>query len=528
MSKFKWKLLTLVVIGLAVSCSYTKYVDHTFRKNYSDFNELITEDDKNPFLKVHLKNGDLVIFNSWDRSMDTDSVSGFGNFYNFQRYKMEFGYLSVHKKDVALYETNDLDVITAHDSEVRTAMTLLAAFDVAIGVACLVVPKACFGSCPTFYFDPDEEVQYANAEGFSNAIAPSLQQSDLDALNKTTYGGTQSLYVKNEALETHVIDYVGLEVIPIEEGQRAYQYDDKRFLKCTNPKPFSSIVGGSENIEELLVEIDGEEYFSATDSFDLSTKEEISLKFKNTSDFDKGLVLNYRQTLLTTYLIYEALSLTGDECGRFVSMIENDANIREEIESPFDILGALEVLYWNEKRGRWIYVDELYETGPIARNQEIIPLPFEARTQEILNIKLRFSKGLWRLDYAGITDIINADAQAKTINVSLVTDNKTGNYLIGGELDEIDGSQLVTLPTDEYKLDFELPDLDQKYELFLNTNGYYLEWVRKEWTEEKDLKKLRKLIRNDKKVWREIAVDFKKQEADMERLFWSSKVEYLQ
>lgn len=523
-----WSLSISALLLFTLSCTYKAYVDHSFRKNYNSFNDLIDQDDtENPYLKVHYKSGNIAVLQSWDKTITQDTFRGVGNLYDFNRNHLEKGYLSIAVDDVAIFETNDTDVITAKDESAIKAMTILTAFDVALATVCLSVPKACFGSCPTFYFNPDEEVQYANAEGFSNAIAPSLKQSDLDALNRQAYGGPMSLFVKNEALETHVIDQVNLKLVPVLEGEYAFQSEEDIIYKCTSNISFKSVSGASIHLAEKLVTVDENEYFSTTDSFDLTTKEEIILEFDSKDQLRKGLVLNFRQTLLTTYLIYEALSLTGNDCGKFMAMLETQPQMRSAVQNPFDLLGALEVHYYNDDKNKWEFVNQVYETGPIARNQELILLPDHLNEKENIKVKLKMSKGLWRLDYVGITSILE-EITPISLAPSDIIDMKTGLPLGGHKLEWIDDNTLVTTPTDEFELKFDLPDPNQKYELFLESNGYYIEWVRKQWTEDKDIKKLYRLIKNDSETWKEIAQDFKKEESDMERLFWSSKIEYLQ
>ncbi len=40
---------------------------------------------------------------------------------------------------------------------------------------------------------------------------------------------------------------------------------------------------------------------------------------------------------------------------------------------------------------------------------------------------------------------------------------------------------IVTLPGDAYQLAYRLPEHPERYELFLESRGYYLEWMRREW-----------------------------------------------
>lgn len=524
-----WSMLALALLILFISCrSYRAYVSNSFRTQYDSINELIVQDSaNNDYLKVHFNSGDIAVLETWNKEIANDTLKGVGRLFDFNRNEIDKGALAISIADVAIFETNDTEFIQDKGSDVITAMSIMSGFDVALSTVCAIIPKFCFGSCPTFYFDPEEEVQYANAEGFSNAIAPSLQQSDLDALNYRMYGGPISLYLKNEALETHVIDQVQLKVVPVESDEFVYQYNDETFYTCTEPETFSNISGASIHLAEQLAAVDANEYFSVTDSFDLSTKEEIILEFDSTTDLQKGLVINFRQTLLTTFLIYEAISLTGNDCGKFMAQLENSTLMQDAVQHPFDILGAIEVYYFNENRNKWVFVDEIYETGPIARNQEMIVFPKHINNDKKPKIKLRMSKGLWRLDYVGLTSI-KGISEVMSVMPNKLIDTKSTWSIPVEPLTSIDDNTFITFPTEEYEIKFDIPNPDQQYELFLESNGYYIEWVRDQWTQEKDLKKLYRMMRNDKDTWRQLAIDFKKEEEGSERLFWSSKVDHLQ
>jgi hypothetical protein len=111
---------------------------------------------------------------------------------------------------VLVYEMNkDLDLPNG-----AMALAPLAIINVAVGIACLANPKTCFGSCPTFYTE-DGTVFNAKAEGFSNAIAPSLEYGDVDDLNTSTRAENFKLIMKNEAQETHCLKAVELWALPI-------------------------------------------------------------------------------------------------------------------------------------------------------------------------------------------------------------------------------------------------------------------------------------------------------------------------
>jgi hypothetical protein len=82
---------------------------------------------------------------------------------------------------------------------------------------------------------------------------------------------------------------------------------------------------------------------------------------------------------------------------------------------------------------------------------------------------------------------------------------------------------LTTLPGDTYQLVYTLPRSAPSWDLFLESRGYYLEWIRKEWMAEENGSLLTELFLNPHAGLARRAPAFKKAEPDMERVFWSSK-----
>ena len=88
----------------------------------------------------------------------------------------------------------------------------------------------------------------------------------------------------------------------------------------------------------------------------------------------------------------------------------------------------------------------------------------------------------------------------------------------------VDESQvLTTLPGDEYELVYNLPPNFASYELFLDSQGYYLEWMRTEWLVEENPRLLAKMFRKPKEMLRYLAPEFKQVESQMETAFWNSR-----
>jgi len=82
---------------------------------------------------------------------------------------------------------------------------------------------------------------------------------------------------------------------------------------------------------------------------------------------------------------------------------------------------------------------------------------------------------------------------------------------------------LVTLPGDEYLLDYHLPADPASLELFVETRGYYLEWMRREWLADQSATVFRGLLLDPAGALTRLAPAYKNQEAAMEAAFWASR-----
>ena len=164
----------------------------------------------------------------------------------------------------------------------------------------------------------------------------------------------------------------------------------------------------------------------------------------------------------------------------------------------------------------------LYETGPIARNLQFVPLPGTHRSGP-LRVRLRLAKGLWRLDYAALA-AVRGRVQPLVLAPGLVTRDGRSDEESRRQLATDDRSYLTALPGEACRLHFRLPDPARDYELFVRSKGYYLEWIRQDWLREKNLPKLRGMLTNNPATWAELAREFKTAEPRMEAIFWNSKI----
>ena len=68
------------------------------------------------------------------------------------------------------------------------------------------------------------------------------------------------------------------------------------------------------------------------------------------------------------------------------------------------------------------------------------------------------------------------------------------------------------MPGDIYQFNFTLPDNSPDYELFLYSKGYYLEWMRENWIQDKDLFKLWQMFKRPEAYLKAQASDYKEYE----------------
>jgi hypothetical protein len=516
-------MLILVLLSTGLQSCKTP----SFRSNYKEANQLIHETSNlrtKPFLKAHLKNGHVCILEDrWEIDTLTNVVSGRGTEYNFNRKLIFQGDINIPIDSVAIFETNKK---LHNPEEVRIgALTILALLDISIGVGCLLNPKACFGSCPTFYINEHDDFHYSDAEGFSNAISPSLEYFDIDAINqKFIADRTFTITMKNEAFETHCVKEVALMAYPIEPGKRVYHAPKNQFFLCENTYPLSGALSSEGDVTPLLANPDRQEWFSLADENHLSSKEEIFLTFEDVHQTqDLGLILNFRQSLMTTYFIYSAIGYMGDEVGDIFAKIETTAGTYEKIDDGLKKeLGNIDIYIWSNSKGSWVLQGGFYETGPIAINRQLIPLKNQADASDV-KIKIVLNKGLWRIDYVALTNILEEVTPIKLAPSSVFSKGVVNEKALS-ELNN-PNQHLISMPGDAYQIGFMLPYENTEYELFLYSKGYYLEWMRESWLAEKNLWKLKQLFDNPKKYLKNETQNYKQYEAVMEEAFWNSRID---
>lgn len=471
------------------------------------------------YIKAHMQDGTVYILYNWIFNESDSVLTGYGSFLDINRNvlatrgnlksraRTDQAPFNVNLCDVSLFETND------PGPSIAGGLTVITGITAGFTIYCLINPKACFGSCPTFYADNGDSLTL-QAEGFSTSVSPSLEKHDIDMLYSAKPAKDFELVVTNEALETHSIRYANLLAFEKRGDERIFASSDEAFYKCTNISKPEKCQSQSGDCLKKVSNVDGDEYFSLADSANLDSKEELILNFSFDKNKKAGLIIGKRQTLLTTFLMYQGLAYMGNTVTYWMANLE-----RGEVEKHtgiFDLLGGIEV-YSKDTSGNWKFEGSVNETGPIATDFNIVPLSQE--TKGNTEIKLILNKGLWRIDYLALADISD-----KVEPVLIEPDSVVA--IKGSETNPLQklrnaNEYLVTYPGDSYKIKYSLPFAGA--ELFLDSKGYYLEWIRDEWVKEQNFKQLSLMVNNPSKFLEKSAHEFKKLEPLMEKAFWNSR-----
>lgn len=475
---------------------------------------LATVDARAPFLKAHMRDGSLVVLSSWTANDTTRVVNGTGQRYGVDRVLLSDSAHVIPIDSVAIFETN-----VARNSPTVGALAIVTGITVSVAALCALDPKTCFGSCPTFYVT-DGQRDRLQAEGFSASIAPSLEARDVDALYRARFSGRAArVDMVNEAYETHVVRYANLLAAPRRVGQRVFHDGNGGFWSGSAPAAPARCAAPEGDCLATVAAFDEHERTSAADSTDLATREIVELTFPPAAA--PALVIASRQSLLPTYLLYQGLAYLGTHVSSFMrSLAHADSATLARTRSMAELLGGVDVQVPTE--GAWRTVASIRETGPLASDVRVVPLP--AAGPDSVRVRLVMAKGAWRVDWTGLTSLTGR-VEPVTLQPAVVETPGQAREDADRAREKLvhDAGALVTYPGDHYTLVYDLPGDARDFELFLDTRGYYLEWMRQEWLAETDLTRAAGMFLDPAGSLKRLAPPFKQVEARMDSLFWRSK-----
>jgi len=532
--------------------------------------DLVPGADEPGLLKVHLHSGDVVVMTSWRENPEARRLTGLGTRYDADR-RAGAGPVSVDLPvdSVALLEIHR----SSSDIGKGTGLTLLASYTVLTGTItflCVLDPKSCFGSCPTFYVDDHGDatapVERLAAEGFSSSIARALEATDVDDLRVRAEPGLFSLRMRNEALETHAVRSLRLHAVVEPDGQRALATPTGTFRLARQMIEPSRCTAPEGDCLAGVRARDGQERKSLTDPGDLARREIVELEFSlpepgtvpavagaGGEPVRFGLALAARHSFVSTFLFYQMLGYLGQDAATLLADMERgDIALVERVRELLDMPGRLEVA-WMDSDGAWQPAGAYVEAGPLATDLQLIELP-GIPEEGTLRLRLELTQGFWRLEYAALAELGEVPAVVTLSPARVAAVNPEGDRdwatppgageasaptalaaLLDPEL------HLVTEPGDHYRIEFDLPAFPDPahasrieadapaepaapgYRLFLESTGYYYEWMRAEWMGDESPERAAAMFLDPERTFRDLAPAFKELEPIMEEAFWASR-----
>lgn len=436
-------------------------------------------------VKVYLKDNSVIVLNDGFVLKDK-KLTGDGTRYYFN------GKAKLGQQTFSIDSTIAITTIISEMPTSRSVGSFLMGITSVpltfLGIYCLACPKCCFGSCPTIYTSlNDKEIK---AELFSSSIGKYLKTNDLDRIAELNEKRNDfSITVTNEALETHFIDKLRLKAVYHQKVSSVYNNSQGEFVSIFNPKNnYDAVNSKGETITPNLLFDDGV-YYRTFDKSELSKKQEneffdfveLTIRKKNDVDHIK-LLFKYRNTLLSTILFYDiVLASQGIKAINWLNKIDIDETYSNEFKKVYDIFSGIKLSYF--KNGKWTKIIDLPDAGPLSWKYIAEKIDVTGMGEEI-RIRLNFFKDNIMIDYIGIdTDLTPDDFKIVNLSPSKISLNQRDATMeIMDAVSHTDENYLITDPGDKINLNYEIENKEnQQLTLFIESNGYYKEWIRGNW-----------------------------------------------
>jgi hypothetical protein len=361
-------------------------------------------------------------------------------------------------------------------------VSAIAGTSVVVGLAAIAI----FGSCPTFYSD-SSGTPVLEAEGFSYSIAPLFEDRDVDRLRaQPGPAGELRLEVRNEALETHYINQLGL--LDVHHARDELVVPDNMGRPLAIRRLVTPATARNRSGRDVLAELVGSRGFAfSTDSETIgrATPEDpndyLDLAFAAPAGSDTvALVFRMRNSLLNTVLLYEemlaapgarALDWMGREledigpAGRLGRWYAGHMGMRVALR---DGIGLREVA-------------RIPDTGPIAWKDVAVLVPVPPG--DSLRLRLTFLADDWRIERVQLAlDARRAVARALEPVALLDGDGRADTAALAS-VRAADERYLVTSPGQRFEVRFAAgpAPADSARTALVVSEGYYMEWLRASW-----------------------------------------------
>lgn len=437
-------------------------------------------------VKAHLVDGSTVLYAN-GLTVRSDTVHGHGTRFNLAL--VESGTVQVLPLDSIVAMESFHESVRPGQTFLISTVATVGAFGLVIAIACAADPK-CFGSCPTIYSD-SAGTAVLEAEGFSYSIAPLFERRDIDRLRaQPDARGVLGLEVRNEALETHFINHLELLAVGHAPDEWVTTDGEGRPLAVrTLASPLRARDRAGRNVLPEVRAHDGRVFttdartLAAAGADDLDDWIDLDVRVPAGTD-SVAVAFRMRNSLLATVLLYDMM--LGDQGTRSLDWMARDLT---------RIGPAMEVATWARQHlGMRLQVwdgnayqsaGRIGDAGPVAWKDVVTVVPTLGR--ELVRVRLRFAADNWRIDRIATTAAWRRLAPT-TVPLAAV-------YNGAGRRDSVARAALVA-PDELYvestsgrwlRAEFVAPTgLGERQTYFLASQGYYLEWLRRDWIAGRD------------------------------------------
>ncbi|MGH7444172.1 MAG: hypothetical protein ACREKM_04825, partial [Longimicrobiales bacterium] len=436
-------------------------------------------------VRAHLVDGSTVVYRT-GVSVATDTLRGDGMWYGPMIADSQ-PVMRIAMDSVVGLEAITVDPHVATTTLVSTVATLGAIGVVMVGtvaISCIWDPK-CFGSCPTVYtMGADGEV--LEAELFSYSVAPLLEARDVDRIG--THAGADGFVqveIRDEALETHRINYLGVLAVTHEA--------DELIVPDARGEPLA--LGGltaaarasdatGRDVRPLIAARDSAFYTSAPALLAAASvdqlEDHIDLTLPAVTGADSiAVVLRLRNSLLNTVLFYDLMLASAG------------AQALDWMGAELQRIGpAIELGQWyTERMGMQVHVHDgsafqhvarIPDAGPIAWKDVAVAVPVLTNGDSI-RIRLSFVVDEWRIDRIRIaTAVRRPEVREIAVTEVIGPDGRSADAL-RSSMSAPDEAYAETLPGQRFTARFDVGHATSARTFMIAAQGYYTEWIRPDW-----------------------------------------------
>ncbi|HEX5436771.1 MAG TPA: hypothetical protein VFW98_06410 [Gemmatimonadaceae bacterium] len=363
----------------------------------------------------------------------------------------------------------------------------VSTFTTAIGVvAAAGLAVAIFGSCPTVYSD-SAGTPVMEGEAFSYSIAPLFERRDVFRLRaQPDARGVLSLEVRNEALETHYINH--LQLLEVRHGADEVVMPDA----AGHPLALSGIMHpariadrSGHDLRPILAGDDSLVFRTDSGTIanaslpDLDDYIDLAMPAPRGAD-SVAVVFNLRNSLLNTVLLYDVV--LGPQGAHAIDWLAGDLSRIGNAVAMGRWYGSrmgMHIAVW--RNGRYEPAAYVPDAGPIAwrRVAAVVPVP----PLDTLRLRLTFIADQWRIGSLAIATRMRRPTPRVIALSGVRSSDVAADSAAERNLHDSDERYLVTSSGQRFTARFDTgrPTADSSRTFLLASQGYYLEWIRRDW-----------------------------------------------